>query len=65
MDMAKEFLFTDIAALAQDPAKIRKTVSNDMWQAVEYESEKYRGVMLVAAAKAKVPPVRLPLGLRG
>jgi len=63
--MAKEFLFTDIAALAQDPAKISKTVSNDMWQAVEYESEKYRGVMLVAAAKAKVPPVRLPLGLRG
>lgn len=61
----KEFLFTNLAELAVEKDRIGKEITDTAWQAVEYETEKYNGVMLVAPQGSSPGDITIPLGLTG
>ena len=61
----KEVIFSDIASLAVEQDLISRNVSDTTWQAVDYETEKYNGTMILTTAKSTAPSVTIPLGLHG
>ncbi len=65
MGQLKEVLFTDLESAAIEKERISRTRGENTWEAVEYETEKYSGVMLIAAQEAKPEEITIPLGLHG
>lgn len=64
-DTRKEVLFSDLAACVVEKDRISKNIQRNTWQAVEYETEKVTGVMLIAGEESKPEEVTIPLGLHG
>lgn len=61
----KEYLFTDLEAVAVEKNRISKVRTSDTWEAVPYETEKYSGVMLVASQDSHPGEITISLGLHG
>ena len=61
----QEYLITNLEEAAIEKHRICRTHCLDKWEAVDYETEAYSGVMLVAAQDAYPEEITIPLELHG
>ena len=65
MDNRKEVLYSDLPALAEDPAQFSTVRVLDKWEAVPYKTAKCSGTMLYAAPAVTPDDLTLHLNLTG
>ena len=65
MMQKKEILFTDLEAAANEKDRVSRVRSVSTWEAIDYETEAYSGVMLVAPQDSHPEEITIDLGLHG
>lgn len=63
--MPNEILFTNLEAAANEKDRVSRIRSTKTWEAVDYETEAYSGVMLIAPQDSEPEEVTIDLGLHG